>query len=135
MQINAYLTFDGQCKEAFELYARVLGGTLKLMTIGESPMAGQLAPEWQGRIMHARLDVGGQTIMASDTPPGEHRPPQGLSVSVQVREPEETERIFDALADGGKVTVPLAETFWSPRFGMLVDRYGTPWMINCDREA
>ncbi len=132
MQINAYLNFDGQCREAFDFYGRVLGGTVKMMTMEESPMGGQVGPEWKGRIMHARLEVGDQAIMASDTPPGQPPSPQGMWVSIQVPEPAEAERIYNALLEGGRATMPMQETFWAPRFGMLVDRYGTPWMVGCD---
>ena len=135
MKINAYLNFDGQCAEAFHFYGRVLGGKVTTMPMEEAPGHGDLGPEWKGRTIHARLDAGDQQLYGSDSPPGQHRQPQGLWVSVQVSTPEETERIFNALADGGTSVMPLQETFWSPRFGMVVDRFGTPWMVNCDPNA
>ncbi len=135
MKIDAYLNFDGLCRAAFDFYARVLGGTVKAMSVEESPMAGQAGPEWKGRTIHARLEVGGQVLLASDSPPGQHRPAQGMWVSVQVADPAEAERIFNAFGDGGTPVMPLQETFWSKAFGMVVDRYGTPWMVNCDPNA
>ena len=135
MKIHPYLNFDGQCAEAFSFYARVLGGSVRVMSVDESPMGADLGPEWQGRTIHAHLDLGDQVLLGSDSPPGQHRQPQGVWVSVQVRTSEETERIFNALADGGTPVMALQETFWSKRFGMLVDRFGTPWMLNCDPNA
>ena len=137
MQVNPYLNFDGQCAEAFRFYERVLGGKIEVMlTHGESPIAGEVPPEWQDLILHARLVVGGQVLMASDSPPEMYQKPQGLYVSLQVERPADAQRIFEALAEHGSVTMPFEKTFWAAGgFGMLVDRYGTPWMINCEHEA
>lgn len=130
MQTTPYLNFDGDCREAFELYARVLGGTPEIMSHGESPVAGEVPAEWSGRVMHAYLETDGAVLMASDSPPGRHVRPEGLWVSLHVDTPAEAERVFAALSEGGEVTMPLEETFWSPRFGMFRDRFGIPWMIN-----
>ena len=92
-------------------------------------MADQAPPEHQGRIMHVRLDVGDQMLMGSDGIPGHFSKPQGFAVSLQVTA-SQAERIFEALSQGAEVDMPLQQTFWSPRFGMLRDRFGTPWMIN-----
>jgi PhnB protein len=132
MRFVPYLNFDGRCAEAFRFYERVLGGRIEmLMTHGESPIAGDVPTEWHDRVMHACLSVGGQQIMASDGPPGQHEKPQGLYVSIHVEGTAEAERIFRELAEGGSTVMPIGETFWSPRFGMCVDRFGTPWMVNC----
>ena len=134
MQINPYLVFNGQCAEAFRFYERVLGGRIDFMqTFGESPMAGETPPEWHGWVMHATLSVDGQRLMGSDSPPEHFEKPAGTSVSINVERASEGERIFDALAEGGTVKMPFQKTFWAAGFGMCVDRYGTPWMVNCEK--
>jgi PhnB protein len=127
-----YLTFDGTCAEAFRFYRDRLGGQLQLKTHGESPIAGEVPPDWHDRILHARLDWGAGVLMGSDTPPGQSRPASGFSVSLQYDEPGTAERVFAALGEGGSVTMPLQQTFWATRFGMLTDRYGIGWMVNCE---
>jgi PhnB protein len=132
MEIHPYLNFNGTCAEAFRFYAVVLGGTIQTMqTHGESPMKDQVSPEWQAKVLHATLTVGNWTLMASDAPPEIYRPAQGLWVSISVTKKADAERIFNAFAEGGQVTMPFEATFWSSGFGMTVDRFGTPWMINC----
>jgi PhnB protein len=131
MQFTPYLNFNGDCEAAFRFYHRVLGGKLEMQTHGESPIAGEVPPTWHSRILHARLVVGDAVLMASDSPPEMYQPPQGLYVSIGVQDVADAERIFQALAEGGNVMMPIAPTFWAERFGMLVDRYGIPWMINC----
>ncbi|HYH78940.1 MAG TPA: VOC family protein [Longimicrobium sp.] len=139
MKINPYLMFNGQCAEAFRFYADVLGGTIvTMMTHRDSPMADQTPPDWQDAVMHASLSLdGGQMLMASDEPPGEtaRTTGGGYYVSLHIDEPAEAERVFGALAEGGTVRLPIQQTFWATRFGMLVDRFGTPWMINCAPES
>jgi PhnB protein len=90
--------------------------------------------EWREKILHARMTIGDTVLLASDAPPGHYEKPAGFSVSIQLKDPEEAERIFHALAENGTVRMPIQETFWSPRFGMLVDEFDIPWMINCLRE-
>jgi PhnB protein len=132
MDVTPYLTFNHQCREAFEFYARTLGGTIEfIQTHGESPMAAQTPPDWQDAVIHARLRIGDAVLMASDMPPGETSKPQGFSISLGTDDPDEAERVFGALAQDGTVQMPLQQTFWARRFGMLVDRFGTPWMVNC----
>jgi PhnB protein len=135
MKIVPYLNFDGQCAEAFRFYEQVLGGKLELITHGNSPIAGEVPAEWGDRVMHACLTAGDQTLMASDSPPGQHAKPQGIYVSLHVDRAEDAERIFGELAEQGQVTMPLGPTFWAQRFGMCVDRFGTPWMVNCSVPA
>lgn len=136
MRLNPYLSFDGRCEEAFRFYERCLGGNLTaLLTYGGSPMADQMPSEAHGRIMHARLVVGDQVLMGGDAPQGQCATPQGFCVTLNVEAPQEAERVFHALAEGGSVRMPLQETFWAARFGMFVDRFGTPWMVNCERPA
>ncbi len=135
IKLNPYLSFDGQCEEAFEFYARCLGGNLgAMMRYGDSPMAEHVPPERHGRILHALLTVGDQVLMGADVPE-RYGKPQGFSVSLQIDDPNEAERIFNTLAENGTVTMPLERTFWAERFGMLVDQFGIPWMVNCDSTA
>ena len=137
MKLNPYLFFKGNCEEAFNFYAELLRGKIEMMMPHRgSPAEGHVGPEWQDKIMHARLSFGDQVLMASDAPPGTGAEAmKGFSVSLNVDSPAEAERVFGGLAEGGAVQMALAETFWAVRFGMLVDRFGTPWMINCEKEA
>lgn len=133
MKLNPYLSFNDECKAAFKFYEQCLGGKIDtMMTYGESPMADQTPTDKLDKIMHASLIVGDTVLMGSDAPPGFLEKPQGFSVSLVFTAPEEAERIFNALAENGTVRMPIQETFWSPRFGMLTDRFGIPWMINCE---
>jgi PhnB protein len=134
MQVNPYLNFNGNCKEAFAFYEKVLGAKTEMMqTHGESPMADKVPPNWKDAVIHARLRIGDAILMASDYPPDSYHKPEGFYVSLQVDKPADAERIFNALAENGSVHMPVQETFWAARFGMLADRFGTPWMVNCDK--
>jgi len=134
MQINPYLSFNGKCAAAFKFYEKVLSGKLlMMMTYGESPMAAQTAPDHKDRIMHARLAVGDMLLMGADAPPQFYTPMQGIVVTIGVDTPAEAERVFTALAENGTVRMPIQETFWAQRFGMLIDQFGTPWMVNCEK--
>lgn len=138
MFITPYLNFDGTCREAFEFYARTFKAKIgHMQSFAESPMSHDVPPEFGHRIMHARIDVGdNQMLMGSDTPPGmSFNGVHGFAVSVTLGDTAEGERIFNALAEGGKVTMPMQETFWAKRFGMCGDRYGIQWIINCDTAA
>jgi len=134
MKINPYLSFNGNCKVAFEFYEKCLGGKITfIMTYGESPMAAQTPPDQQGRTMHVTLTVGDQTLAGADAPPQFFNETHGMCVSLDVAEPAEAERIFKELSEGGQVQMPIQETFWAQRFAMFRDRFGTPWMINCSK--
>ena len=134
MDIATYLFFDGQCEEAFKLYEKLLGGRIVAMLRYEEMPPDAPRPSGDPRrIMHARLETGGRTLMGSDAPTEHRRAPQGFRVSISVDDPAEAERIFRELSDGGSIAMPMGETFWSRRFGMLQDRFGTPWMVNCDK--
>ena len=136
MQMNPYLFFDGQCEAAFKFYAELLGGKIEAMMTHEgTPAAGQVPAEWRTKIIHARINLGGQILMGSDAPPDHQEKGQGFSINISVESPAEAERIFHALAENGAATMPIGETFWAVRFGMLVDRFGIPWMINCEKAA
>ena len=134
MQLNSYLTFNGTCEAAFKFYERCLGGKIAMMMKNaDLPMAAQTPPERRDQIMHARLMAGNQVLMGSDAPPEHYQPAQGFNVCLSVDEPAEADRIFAALSAEGDVTMPIQETFWARRFGMLTDRFGVPWMVNCEK--
>lgn len=136
MKLNPYLSFNGQCEAAFKFYEQCLGGQIEgMMRWGESPMAEQVSSEWQYKIMHAQLTVGNQELMGADSPPEHFEEPKGFSVLIYVEDAAKAEQVFQALAENGTVKMPLQETFWATRFGMLVDQFGIPWMINCDKAA
>jgi len=134
MNVNPYLHFNGNCREAFEFYAKVLGGKiLAMMTFAEMPGDQPTPPEYRDLIVHARMAISDKLLMASDAPADRFEKPQGFSVTLGIDDPAEAERIYNALAEGGTVGMPLSETFWALKFGMLKDRFGTPWMINCEK--
>jgi PhnB protein len=133
MQLIPYLSFNGQCEEAFKFYEKVLGGKITFMiTWGESPVAREFPAESHKLIMHAMLTVGDQALQGADGPPDRYEQPRGVNVSIHLKDTGEGARIFNALADGGAVQVAFGKTFWSPGFGMCVDRFGIPWMVNCE---
>lgn len=135
MQLNPYLTFNGQCEAAFKFYEQCLDGTIEvMMNHGESPITNEVPADWRNTILHARLRVGDHVLMGSDTPDG-YVPANGIHVSLQLDDPADADRIFHALAENGTVHMPIQETFWAARFGMLVDRFGIPWMINGGQHA
>ena len=132
MKVNPYLNFNGQCAAAFKFYEEVLGGKItSSMTWGEMPGADQFPPEQHKLIMHSTLNVGDETIMGADSPMG-YEQPKGINVSIHVKSVPEGERIFNALAQNGSMTMPFQKTFWSAGFGMCVDQFGIPWMVNCE---
>jgi len=136
MQLNPYLLFNGQCEAAFKFYEKVLGGKIEAMLPHEgTPAAEHVPPEWRKKILHARLSVGDEVLMGSDAPADRYAAMKGFSVTIGVNDPKEAERIFHALAEKGSVRMPIEKTFWAERFGMLVDQFGTPWMINCEQAA
>jgi PhnB protein len=133
MKFVIYLSFDGKCREAFEFYQQVFGGEIVAMITHEDMQIPGLDEAAKKRIMHARLIVGDGVLMGGDSPPEMSATPQGFSASVQVDTPEEADRIFSALADGGTVIMPIEEQMWADRFGMVTDKFGTPWMVNCEK--
>jgi len=134
MQLNPYLNFNGQCEAAFRFYERALGAKIEcLLRYEGTPAAAHSPAELRNKVLHGRLNLNGQVIMASDCPPDRYREPQGFSVTLSVKEPAEADRVFRELSENGKICMPIGETFWAQRFGMLVDQFGTPWMINCEK--
>ncbi|HVS21140.1 MAG TPA: VOC family protein [Pyrinomonadaceae bacterium] len=136
MQLNPYLNFNGQAEAAFKFYEPVLGGKITFsMTWGEMPGADQFPAETHKLIMHATLSVGDAVLMGADSPPGRYQQPKGMNVSLHFKDIAEGERIFNSLSENGSVTMPFQKTFWSPGFGMCVDQFGIPWMVNCEGVA
>lgn len=136
MKIHPYLMFDGTCAEAFRFYERCFKGRIEMMlTYAEAPPDSGMPESAKDRIMHASLEVEGQKIMASDAPPGRFEPMKGLWVSLNLGAIGDAERVFKELSDKGTIVMPIQETFWAKRFGMVVDRFGSPWMVNCDKPA
>jgi PhnB protein len=124
--------FNGQCEEAFTFYAECLGGKIEaMMRYAGSPAEPHSPPQLRDKILHACLSVGDSKLMASDAPPDRFEKVQGTYVNIAIEDPAEGERIFNELAEGGTVQMPFGKTFWAERFGMVVDRFGTPWMVNC----
>lgn len=136
MQVFTNVTFDGNCAEAFALYARVLGGTITFsLRYGDSPMAGDVPEAWRDKIAHCTLTLAdGTRLYGNDSAPGSFEPASGFSLTVNPADVDRARATFDALADGGQVTMPLEPTFWAVAFGTLVDRFGIPWAINCEAQ-
>jgi PhnB protein len=135
MQVNPYLHYDGNCEAALKYYQKVLGAKIEAMfPFGDGPPEMQVPPDYKKKIMHAKVTIDGEVLMASDAPPGHFNKPQGFSVSLQVEDPTDAERKFKALAEGGTVNMPFGKTFFSKGFGMCVDQFGIPWMVNCPAE-
>ena len=132
MQMNAYLSFRGDCEAAFTFYAECLGGTVgQLFRYTGSPMAKDVPADWQNKIMHGSVTVGGQVFMGGDVAPERYESPKGFSLSLHLDDTTQAEHVFQQLATRGQIVLPLEKTFWAARFGMLIDRFGMPWLINC----
>jgi PhnB protein len=132
--IQPYLFFNGSCEQAVEFYRKALGAKVEMMMrfkeSPEPPQPGMVPPGFENKIMHTSFRVGETTVMASDGCSAEKPNFQGFSLSLSVSSEAEADRVFAALADGGQVRMPLAKTFWSPRFGMVADRFGVGWMVS-----
>jgi PhnB protein len=130
MQVNPYLHYNGNCEAAFKFYEKAVGAKIEvLMTHEAAPPEMQTPSEWKKKIMHGRVSIDGEVIMASDSPPGHFRQPQGFSVTLTVDDPADAEKKFKALSEGGTVNMAFAPTFFSKGFGMCVDQFGIPWMV------
>ena len=134
MNVNAYLNFPGTCEEAFNFYAKCLNGQIvALIRTRDTPMKDQAPADRQDKVMHARMHIGDTVLMASDVPPNFFRQPQGFAVCLSIAEAAEAESVFAALSEGGTVEMAIQETFWATRFGTFTDKYGTLWMVNCEK--
>jgi PhnB protein len=133
MQMNPYLSFRGDCEAAFRFYEQCLGGRLgAIFRYGGTPLAGQVPAGWADKVMHGSVTLGDQELMGGDVAPDRYEEPRGFSLSLQLKGTADAERIFHELAKEGRVVAPLEKTFWAPLFGMVVDRFGIPWLINCE---
>jgi PhnB protein len=134
--VQPYLFFNGRCEEAVELYSKAMGARVELMMrykeSPEAPQPGMVPPGFENKIMHCSLRIGKTTVMASDGCSAEKAVFEGFTLSLSVSTEAEADSVFTALAEGGQVRMPLAKTFWSPRFGMLADRFGVGWMISVE---
>lgn len=135
MKIVTSLSFRGQCREAFEFYARVLGGEITAaMPYGDGPPDMPIGPQYRDWLMHCWLQVGDQAIMGADMDvdwaPNVDKPKNGFDVTLHTDDAAEARRWYDALSDGGQPTMPFGGTFWSPGYGGLIDKFGVPWMVN-----
>jgi PhnB protein len=134
MKLNPHVSFSGQCEAAFHFYERCLGGKIvTMLTYGNSPMAEQAPPEFRGKILHATLTLGTSVLYGADVLPEQYQPPSGFHLTVGLNDPDQAERIFQALSENGVVQMPLQKTFWAVRFGVLVDQFGVSWEINCEQ--
>jgi PhnB protein len=133
MQVQPYLNFDGRCEEAVEFYRKAIGAEVEMLMrfkdSPEPPAVGMVAPGSENKVLHTSFRIGNSTVLASDCHAGGKPNFEGFSLSITVPKEAEADRVFNALADGGKVQMPLAKTFFSPRFGMVVDRFGVSWII------
>jgi PhnB protein len=134
MQLTIYLTFAGQCEAAFKHYEKCLGGAIVfMMKYRDSPAAAETPSAWHDKVYHATFNLGSCVLSGADVLPAEFQRSQCFSVLLAVDDPAEADRIFEALSEGGDVQMPLAETTWALRFGMLTDRFGIPWTMNCGK--
>jgi len=136
MKINPHLSFNGQCEAAFRFYETCLGGRITLlMTYDAAPPVERMPSDWGAKIIHATLELDQQHILTgADVPSESYERPQGFSILLHLTSVADAERIYRTLIENGTVQLPLQETFWAQRYGMLVDRFGIPWSINCGRE-
>jgi PhnB protein len=136
VQLYPTLTFDGECEAAFKFYEKCLHGRITfMMTYENTPMNFGTPSDWRKKISHATFALGDFLFSGSDALPGQYRKPQGFALQFNLSDPVEAERIFGSLSESGAVQVPLQETFWALRFGGLVDQFGIPWLINCEKPA
>ena len=132
-RLTPYLHYDGDCAEAFGFYERALGGKINMMSrYGEAP-ADSRPPGADDLVMHAELEIDGALLHGSDSPPQWSKPFGGVTIALQYDDVATAEAAYAALVEGGQATMPMAETFWAQRFGMLVDRFGVPWMVNVQK--
>ena len=134
MKIETYLLFNGNCEAAFEFYAKCLNGKTNVMKYAGSPAEEHTPPGWGDKVLHAQVDFGDAILLGSDAPPDRGEKPQGFSVAYQAKDAAEAETVFNKLSEGGEIRMPFGKTFWSDGFGMFVDQFGIPWMINTDME-
>ena len=133
MKTSTVLSFNGDCEAAFRFYEQHLGGQPgPIFRYAGSPMVDSVPPDWADKIMHGSIVVGDHELMGGDSFGARYEPPKGFTLSLQMSDTVDAERIYNALAQDGTVVMPLEATFWAARFGMVIDRFGIPWQINCE---
>ena len=132
MLLSSYLNFDGNCEAAFKTSEKVFGGKLNTMTFGSTPAGSTVPADWQNKLVHAHLETAAGPLMASDVPPGRFTKATGFRVNINTKDLAEAERVYKELSQDGTIEMALQQTFWAKRFAMFTDRFGTPWMINCE---
>jgi len=130
MHTNPHLAFNGKCEEAFKFYEKAIGGKIgAMMKYGDAPPSAQMSKEMTNHVMHARIAIGDTVLMGADAPPDRYKKPEGIMITLNTDSIAEAEQSFKALSDGASVTMPLQETFFANRFGMVTDKFGIPWMV------
>jgi PhnB protein len=133
MKTSTVLSFKGDCEAAFKFYEQHLGGQPRgIFRYAGSPLENSVPPEWGDKIMHGSIVVGDHLLMGSDVGAQQYEEPKGFSLSLQISDTADAERLYQALAQNGRIVMPLEKTFWASRFGSVVDRFGIPWLINCE---
>ena len=133
MRVNAYLSFKGDCEAAFKFYEARLGAQVgEIFRYRGTPLESQVPADWPDKVMHGSVRFGDQLFMAADVAPNHYETPKGFSLSIHPKDMAEAERIYRELAQDGRIAVPLEKTFWAAAFGMVVDRFGITWLINCE---
>jgi PhnB protein len=128
MQLHTYVNYGGNCEQAFRFYEQHLGGTITmLMRHGEQPTPSQVPPDWNGKVLHARMTLGGTDLMGADIPGCQ--PMRSAYLSLTVSSQDEAERLYKLLSDGGQIFMPIQQTFFASRFAMLRDKFGTSWLL------
>ncbi|HMB73224.1 MAG TPA: VOC family protein [Gammaproteobacteria bacterium] len=130
--MSTHLMFDGHCRAAFQRYQQVLGGTVNMLSFGDSPLAADVASRWHDRIVHATLSVAGVELAGADVLPEDYSTPQGFAVLLAFGNPDQAQSVFDEFADGGEIRYPFQKTFWSSGFGVVVDKFAIPWEVTCE---
>jgi len=132
MNLSPHLSFNGQCQEAMEFYQRCLGAQIQqVLTFGAAPMSERVPAEWRGKILHGTFAIGQSVLYAGDAPPERYQAPRGFQLTLGIADIAEAERVFGELSEGGAVKMPLQKTFWASRFGVVEDRFGIAWKVNC----
>jgi PhnB protein len=130
VQLHTYLNYGGNCEEAFKFYEQHLAGKITMMMRhGEQPGGESAAADWAGKVLHARMDLGGTELLGADIPPDTFQPIRSAYLSLTLDSDQEADRVFALLSDGGQIFMPMQETFFASRFAMLRDRFGTSWML------
>ncbi len=135
MKMSVHLNFGGNCKDAFAFYEKVFKADQAFsMTYGQAPQGAPVPADWGDKVMHTSIPLGSGVLMGCDAPPNSSQPMSGFQVCVEDKDQAEVKRIFEALSEGGNVTMPIQKTFWSPLFGMLTDKFGVNWMVSVPGE-